>query len=229
MERITDLIFQEFEKAGYRSKDGILWKHQTYMDYWVVACADGRYELRELQDEIYENLAEEREREPEMEKNTSLLIINLVDEAGKNRQRIIEDENDVYVYKKYVIQYTQQEWDYLKGLIEREGVPYNDLLMRADLFEMMRVDHNGNLSLLYTIAHKLPFVTMAVTKKDYEISEDVHVQADLEGLLSLVDSIAAPERKTVSEGEINAVKDVISSMINEEIAIQNENRANTPT
>ena len=224
---MTDLIFQEFEKAGYRSKDGLIWKHQTYMDFWIVVCVEGEFNLSKLQEEFYEKLTAEREQEPEMEKNTSLLILNLVDEAGKNRQRIIEDENDVYVYKKYVIQYTRQEWDDLKVLMNHEGVPYGELLMRADLFEKMRSDHNGSMSLFYTIAHKLPFVTMTVTKKDYEISEEVHVQADLEGLLTWVDSIGTPERKTASEGEINAVKNAIASMINEGIAIQNENRANT--
>lgn len=228
MEHLTDLIFQEFEIAGYRRKDGLLWKHQTYMDFWIVVFIEGKYELSKLQDDIYESLAEKREQEPEMEKNTSLLIVNLVVEAGKNRQRIIEDENDVYVFKKYVIQYTRKEWGDLKELIEHEGVPYDDLLMRADLFEKMRADHNGSLSLLYTIAHKLPFVTMAVTKKDYEISDDVHVRADLRGLLAWVDFIAAPERKTASDGEIDVVKNAIASMINEEIAIHNENRANSP-
>ena len=220
MVNLIDLIFQEFEKAGYRSKDGLLWKHHAYLDFWIVVCAEGVYNLSKLQEEFYEKLAAEREQEPEMEKNTSLLILNLVDEAGKNRQRIIEDENDVYVYKKYVIQYTRQEWDDLKGLIEREGVPYDELLMKAELFEMMRADHNGSISLLYTIAHKLPFVTMTVTKKDYEFSEEVQVQADLENVLAWVDSIGAPERKTASEGEINAVKNAIASIINEEIAIQ---------
>lgn len=228
MDNLTDLVFKEFEKAGYRSEDGLLWKHQTYMDFWIVVRPEGDYDLSILQEEIYGKLTSEREREPEMEKNTSLLILNLVGEAGKNRQRIIEDENDVYVYKKYVIQYTRQEWDDVKGLIEREGVPYDELLMRADLFKKMRADHNGSWGLLYTIAHKLPFVAMTVTKKDYEISEDVHVQADLEGLLAWVDTIEAPERKTASDGEITGVKNAIASMINEEIARQNENRANTP-
>lgn len=228
MENLTDLIFQEFEKAGYKSQDGLLWKHQIYMDFWVVIRVEGKYELGKLQEDIYEKTEVEREREPEMEKNTSLLILNLVDETGKNRQRIIEDENDVYVYKKYVIQYTQQEWDELKGLMDHEDVPYDELLMRADLFERMKADHKGSMSLLYTIAHKLPFVTMTVAKKDYNISEEVHVKVELEGLLAWVDSIDAPERKTATEDEITGVKNAVASIINEEIARQNENRANTP-
>lgn len=228
MENLTDLIFQEFQKAGYGSKDGFLWKHQSYIDFWIVFHVKGDYLLSKLQEDIYERMEEVRTREPEMEKNTSLLILNLVDEAGKNRQRIIEDENDVYVFKKYVIQYTQQEWVDVKELIEKENVPYEELLMRADLFDRMRANQNGSLSLLYTIAHKLPFVTMTVTKKDYEISDEVRIQEDLKGLLDWVDAIGAPERKTASENEINAVKNAVASMINEEIAIQDENRTDSP-
>lgn len=228
MENLTDLISQEFNKAGYRSNDGFLWKHQSYMDFWIVVHVQGDYLLSKLQEDIYEKLEAERTNEPEMEKNTSLLILNLVEEAGKNRQRIIEDENDVYVFKKYVIQYTQQEWDEVRGLIESESVPFEELLMRADLFERMRANPNGCLGLLYTIAHKLPFVTMTVTKKDYEISDEVHIQAELTGLLDWVDAIETPERKTASEEEINVVKNALASMINEEIAIQDENRANSP-
>lgn len=228
MENLTDLINQEFEKAGYRSDDGILWKHQNYMDFWFVVTKEGDYELSPLQEAVYSNLEGVRNQEPEMEKNTSLLILNLVDEAGKNKQRIIEDENDVYVFKKYVIQYTWKEWEDIREIIEGEGVPFEELLMRADLFESMKADHNGSLSLLYTIAHKLPFVTMRVTKKEYEISNEVKVPEDMQELLAWVDSVRPPESKTVKEEEINAIKDTIASIITEENSGNHEDRANTP-
>ena len=78
MVNLIDLIYNEFERAGYISSDGFLWKHQKYKDYWVVREVAGDYILTELQNLIVGKLAEERAKEPEMEKNTSLLIIRKV-------------------------------------------------------------------------------------------------------------------------------------------------------
>lgn len=224
---MTDLICCEFEKANYESADRLLWKHKIYMDFWFVYMIDGNYELEEVQNQIYERLSELRKKEPEMEKNTSLLILNKVEKDGKNRERIIADENDVYVFKKYVIQYTQEEWESIRTTIE-EGAPLGDFLMKDEHFASLKENPNGPLSLLYNIAHKLPFVTMNVTKKDYGISDEVHVPERIRSVLMWVDEIPKWERKSPTDDEIDVVKRAIEKMITEELDTDDENTRNTP-
>lgn len=227
MENLTDLIYHEFEKANYESVDKLLWKHKFYMDFWFVYAIDGNYELEEVQNQVYEGLSELRMKEPEMEKNTSLLILNKVGKDGKNRERIIADENDVYVFKKYVIQYTQEEWEAIRTAIE-EGVPLSDLLMKEEHFASLKESPNGPLGLLYNIAHKLPFVTMNVTKKDYGISDELHVPERMRSVLMWVDEIPKWERKSPTDDDIDAVKRAIERMITEELNTNDENTRNTP-
>lgn len=227
MENMTDLIYREFEIANYKSTDGFFWKHKIYMDFWFVYAIDGSYELEEVQNQVYERSSELRMKEPEMEKNTSLLILNKVEKDKKNRERIIADENDVYVFKKYVIQYTQEEWEAVRTMIE-EGVPLSDILMKNEHFASFKESPNGPLGLLYNIAHKLPFVTMNVTKKDYDIPDELHVPEKMRSVLTWVDEIPKWERKSPTDDDIDTVKKAIESMITEELATNDENTRNTP-
>ena len=96
MENLIDFIYLEFEREGYNSTKGLLWKHHTYKDYWVVCYVENEYDLMHLQQWVLKETAEERAQEPEMEKNTSLLIVNKVEKGKVNQERVIADENNVY-------------------------------------------------------------------------------------------------------------------------------------
>ena len=139
MENLIDLINNEFERAGYFSSDGFLWKHHKYKDFWVVCIVGEGYVLSELQNKIVEGLTDERSREPEMEKNTSLLIIHEVEDSSENVERVISEENDVYVFKKYVLQYTAAEWNCVKSLYADGSIALSDILMRKDIFEKLTI------------------------------------------------------------------------------------------
>lgn len=223
---MTDLIFREFEKAGYMHADKLLWMHMSYTDFWVVLAIDGEYDLEKEQNHIYDNFSEMRKTEPEMEKNTSLLILNRVGVEGRNRGRVIADENDVYLFKKYVIQYSQEEWESIRSVIE-DGAPLCDLLMKEEHFASLKEAPSSPLSLLYNIAHKLPFVTMNVTKKEYDISDELKVPGKMESMLMWVDEIPKWERKSPTDDDIDAVKRAIERMITEELAANDENTGNT--
>lgn len=227
MENLTDILFREFERAGYISDDKFLWRHSTYTDFWVVLAIDGEYDLEQEQNRILDGLLEMRKKEPEMEKNTSLLILNRVNKEGRIFERVIADENDVYVFKKYVIQYTQEEWDAIRNMIEDE-VPLSDILMKNEHFAALKETPGCPLNLLYNIAHKLPFVTMNVTKKDYDFTDEIHVPERMETMLAWVDEIPKWERKNPTDDDIDAMKKAIERMIIEELVANDENTGNTP-
>ena len=222
MVNLIDLIYKEFERSGYISSDGFLWKHHMYKDYWVVCEVAGDYVLTELQNWIVGKLAEERAKEPEMEKNTSLLIIRKVDSSSDNLERVISEENDVYVFKKYVLQYTEVEWNCVKTLYVDGSIPLSVILMRSDIFEKVRDNQCCPEALLYRIAHKLPFATMNVAKKEYEYSNNIAVPDVMNPLLKWVDGIPAWEGKTPSEQELNAMKELVRKIVESETIERHE-------
>ena len=222
MVNLIDLIYKEFERAGYISSDGFLWKHHKYKDYWVVCEVAGDYVLTELQNWIVGKLAEERVKEPEMEKNTSLLIIRKVDSSSDNLERVISEENDVYVFKKYVLQYTEVEWNCVKTLYVDGSIPLSVILMRSDIFEKVRDNQCCPEALLYRIAHKLPFATMYVAKKEYEYSNNIVVPDVMNLLMEWVDGIPAWEGKTPSEQELNAMKELVQTKVESETIERHE-------
>ena len=222
MVNLIDLIYKEFERSGYISSDGFLWKHHKYKDYWVVWEVAGDYVLTELQNWIVGKLAEERAKEPEMEKNTSLLIIRKVKSSSGNLERVIAEENDVYVFKKYVLQYTEVEWNCVKTLYADGSMPLSDILMMSDIFEKVRDNQCCPEALLYRIAHKLPFATMNVAKKEYEYSDNIVVPDVMNPLLEWVDEIPACEGKAPSEQELNAMKELVQTKVESETMERHE-------
>ena len=105
MENLIDLINNEFKIARYEEMGQGIWKHQVYNDFWVIVSIKGDYELDKLQEDIFARADSVRKEFPSSEKSTSLLIVQQVgNNAEKNPQKVIEDENNVYYFKKYVIQ-----------------------------------------------------------------------------------------------------------------------------
>ncbi len=224
MENLIDLIYMEFEREGYNSENRLLWKHRTFKDYWVVCYVEGDYDLHNMQQWVLKETAEERAQEPEMEKNTSLLIVNKVEEGKVNQERIIADENNVYYFKKYVLQYTEEEWEKIKGLFIGGSTLIGDLLMRAELFEEVKKDRDCPESLLYRIAHKLPFASLSVSKKAYDLPEGLSVSDELADVLQWVDNIPMWEGKNPNEREMNNVINAVKGLVENEIAEHHENR-----
>ena len=133
----------------------------------------------------------------------------------------------MYVFKKYVIQYTQEDWDAIRNVIDDE-VPLSNILMQEKHFASLKANPDSPLNLLYNIAHKLPFVTMNVMKKDYDITDELIVPERMESMLAWVDDVPKWERKNPTDDDIDAVKRAIERMITEELATNDENTGNTP-
>lgn len=217
MENLIDLIKSEFENAQYSPIGDRLWKHTVHSDFWVIKDVIGDYDLEVLQEEIFAGLAGLRKDYPASEKNTSLLILQKVESAeNKTPQQVIENENDVYYFKKYVIQYTDAEWSAAKAIVQQEGVSLGRLLMKTDVFEAIKRDKNSANHLLYTVAHKLPFVMMLAERRPYDPNPEITVGAELQGLFERIEGFRDMESKNASEEEMAAASAFIDQWINED-------------
>lgn len=215
MENLIDLIHNEFKIAQYEEIGQRIWKHLAYNDFWVTVSLEGEYELDKLQEDIFASLEGVRKDFPSSEKSTSLLIIQRVgSNAEKNPHRVIEDENNVYYFKKYVIQYTEVEWNEVKTLID-EGRSLGELLMETDVFEQLKHNVKSANRLLYTVAHKLPFIMMRAERKPYDPNPNITVGAELQHLLERIDEFRDMQGRNATEDELIEASTFIDQWINE--------------
>ena len=215
MENLIDLIHNEFKIAQYEEIGQRIWKHLEYNDFWVTVNLEGEYELDKLQEDIFASLEGVRKDFPSSEKSTSLLIIQRVgSNAEKNPHRVIEDENNVYYFKKYVIQYTEVEWNEVKTLID-EGRSLGELLMETEVFEQLKQNENSANRLLYTVAHKLPFIMMRAERKPYDPNPNITVGAELQHLLERIDEFRDMQGRNATEDELIEASTFIDQWISE--------------
>lgn len=215
MENLIDLIHNEFKIAQYKEIEQRIWKHLEYNDFWVTVSLEGEYELYKLQEDIFASLEGVRKDFPSSEKSTSLLIIQRVgSNAEKNPHRVIEDENNVYYFKKYVIQYTEVEWNEVKTLID-EGRSLGELLMETEVFEQLKQNVNSANRLLYTVAHKLPFIMMRAERKPYDPNPNITVGAELQHLLERIDEFRDMQGRNATEDELIEASTFIDQWISE--------------
>lgn len=215
MEHLIDLIYNEFKIAQYDEIGTGILKHHVYNDFWVIVNIDGDYELDELQEDIFARLDGMRKDFPSSEKSTSLLIIQRVgSNAGKKPKKVIEDENNVYYFKKYVIQYTESEWNEAKMLID-EGRSLGELLMETEVFEQVKQNMNSANKLLYMVAHKLPFIMMQAERRPYDPNPNIVVSAELQHLLERIDEFRDMQGRNATEDELIEASTFIDQWINE--------------
>lgn len=219
MEYMIDLIRSEFELAQYKQldKEGLLWKHKDYNDFWQICVVEGDFDIDVLQEQIFADLTPLRKDIPESEKSTSLLILQLVhDVKGKEPQQVIDVENNVYYFKKYVIQFTREDWEATRQVIPADFQNLGQVLMRPDVFEHIKHDENNPYRLLYTIAHKLPFVMMQAERRDYNPIPALVFDVDLQPIFAWTEEMMDMTGRNVSDEELIAAKAAINSFINAE-------------
>ena len=216
MEHLINLIRSEFEIAQYFPLDdkGLLWKHKEYSDFWIICEIKGEFELEGLQEQIYGDLASLRKDFPECEKSMSLLILNHQEKTeDRNLKQVIDGENNVYYFKKYIIQYTTDEWTSVKDLLPAGYRNLGNMLMDSDIFEQVRNSDNSPYHLLYTVAHKLPFVMMKVERKEYNPNPVFIINQELQSVFLLEEGLPDLSGRTPSEEDIQAANDAIDSWI----------------
>lgn len=165
MENINDIIINEFQKWGYtqvNEVDGrpffINANYTTCVDYWLVS-----YDIDDFNNQkgIFDKVMEISTNMKFVEKNLSLLLLVDMDNPNNKKNDTIEIENEKSYFKKYVLKYNQES---VKGLIdiinEKKAKSIAELTLDIQYFSKLQSDI-GQLTpntLLYSIAHKLPFI-----------------------------------------------------------------------
>lgn len=199
MENINDIIANEFAINGYDKIYEIerrpLMKASSGIDYWLVGVnANDFYNQKEL----FDSILMQQEKFDFIEKNLSLLLLVDVNNSSNKDVDVIQIENDKSFFKKYVIKYDQES---AKGLIEimaNEAVQsIASLLLNMEYFVQLKkeVNQQSAISLLYNIAHKLPFIPlMSSTKQRIEAALDFD-SSELTDLLKWVNDAPTDEKR----------------------------------
>lgn len=168
METIKDLLEEFFRQAQYKridNKENILYRHDIHPDYWIIV---EKFSLAE-QHKLFESLNENRKQYDDMEKNTTILLLNNLDSAyALNMDQCIEIENDPYLFKKNVLSYKPEVAVKLNRILKAEHTDFSKYLFRESTYEDLEKDTNGVAALAYCIAQKLPFIIMDVETQKYE-------------------------------------------------------------
>ena len=210
METIDDLIRKIFQRCGYSL---VPVKRYTFAvmdksshDYWLIIHD---FQL-ENQAELFENIKDAFEDESFI-KNISVLCIRCVEEIDLQHvdNEILEIENDPYFFKKYVLAYTHESEGELVPLIDKEfnsGKTISEVVMDKEVFKKLKEEtYFGAYHLLYSIAHKLPFMTMDVSPKDFDAVADFMIKLDetknlLVSIQDITDANAVDFIKKLIEG-----------------------------
>lgn len=175
METIEELICSEFIKAGYSGIGEFdyppVFSNVDNSDFWlIVSDYDIDVEYQKKLADTYGNITDAYIAAA---KNTSVLVLKKVeqiDDVYKNWA--VGIENDKFYFKKYVLLYTDAAFAKLKNeVLADKDKCLSDYLVDTKVFENLKADSSdGAFSLLYGIAHKLPFLLVKMQKSNLELA-----------------------------------------------------------
>lgn len=175
METIDELIISEFTKAGYSAIGKIdnapIYANDNKTDFLLIV---DDYDIDvEYQKDMADAYGKATAEYMAADKNTSILVLKNVDNMNEANQKwAVEMENDKFYFKKYVLLYTDAAWAMLKNnILQEEERSLSSYLVDATNFEKLKADaSDGAYSLLYGIAHKLPFLLVEMQKSKLELA-----------------------------------------------------------
>lgn len=156
-----------FQQYGYqilgKIDHVIVIKSKDFEDYWLIAESLETFERQsKLHDDLVNGILKDY---PKFDKNTSLLL--LVD-GEANWEENMGIEKDPFVFKKYVLNYTDTAFTQMREMVEQCGGVEN-AVMNEEVFKCLADGRdNGGAALLYGMMHKLPFIPI----KAYSIGEN---------------------------------------------------------
>jgi hypothetical protein len=170
---MIDIVTKLFEDRGYEEKhssDMKIFSLKEKYNYWVVISLDILNQIREDQIELFVK-AKEIINQPQFDKNANLLVLNKVENLEDvNKDYLLQVEEDPFHFKKCIIYYTKDELAKLKEAIGDFAVTASieSMILREEIFSIHKqsFDANEYQSLLYRIAHKMPFIKINITQVD---------------------------------------------------------------
>lgn len=171
---ITELFKQFNYEVIDEARDLSFFKHINYKDFWIIVNAVNAFKLED-QETIAGKAKTIFAQYKEAEKNTSLLVLLQVEQTSEGiLNDIVEIENDPFYFKKYVLAYTKSS----KEAIEQYSIKnFSSILMQPQNFQALKneAEVSGPYHLLYSIAHKLPFLMTDVQVQDTSLSSNQYI------------------------------------------------------
>lgn len=175
MENINKLILTEFSQAGYSVIGEIehspILANEAKSDFWMIFGDFDKNEDAQLA--LYDKYRHATDSYPAADKNISVLVLKKEERVEEEkRQWAVEIENDKFFFKKYVLLYTDEAFAKLQDeiLVDAEK-KLSDYLCDRNVFEQLKEDTpDGAYTLLYGIAHKLPFLLVQMEKSHLELA-----------------------------------------------------------
>ncbi len=159
-------LFSQFNYKVVSDADSISFiKHNNYADFWIIKNALDAFRLEE-QETIAGKAKTTFDQHKEVAKNTSLLVLLEVNQISEDIiDTIIEIENDPFYFKKYVLAYTKRSKETIETFRPEN---LSSSLMKPEWFKALKdeADNSGPYHLLYSIAHKLPFIMTDVKMQE---------------------------------------------------------------
>lgn len=211
MKDILEFIFDEFIKAKYVvvkrdiKEFTCILKHNYHEDYWIVM---NDFNL-EQQKEYFKTCQSIVGQDPASLKNISVLIVKEVENIGINeRQWCIDLENNPFFFKKYGLVYTMDAWSKLKELFK--SMPddsFTSIIMKPELFSQYKDGDNVDIALMYSIAHKMPFIMIETQGMTLDIPTEYGMNEPQKKELIWLDSIAVDNLEEMITTSLKRIKD----------------------
>ena len=175
---MNDFITELFKQFNYgvidEAEDISFFKHINYKDFWIIVNAVNAFKLED-QETIAGKAKTIFAQYKEAEKNTSLLVLLQVEQISEGiLDDIVEIENDPFYFKKYVLAYTKSSKEAIKQYSIKN---FSSILMQPRNFQALKneAEVSDPYHLLYSIAHKLPFLMTDVQVQDTSLSSNQYI------------------------------------------------------
>lgn len=203
---INDIVINIFKEFNYqieenteRSDACLLSSGGVVHDYWLIV---NEFSL-DNQAQTYNQL-KNKAKDEYFAKNASLLYLKHQDSINLSRidEDILKIENDPFYFKKYVLPYTtDSERGLINILSSSTENTISDAIMQIENFKQLQVETNyGAYHLLYSLAHKLPFMTMNVKHKSFKALKTTYQGSEEEQ--RLLDQIQSLNEDTLFNKEV---------------------------
>ncbi|MDP3944824.1 MAG: hypothetical protein Q8Q51_02915 [Lutibacter sp.] len=173
MKTIINNLFHQVGLLNKEVNGGVLhfFEEDNKYSYWLVIETDNLTEVIEKQSEYF-NVSKEVANNEWFDKNVSMIILHKVENFDNIQNLVIEIEENPYLFKKQIILYKNTEVEKLNQTINSQEITIKDFIENKILDEETFKIHKKNInnndyeSLLYRLAHKIPFIKLCIIQEN---------------------------------------------------------------
>lgn len=174
MESIINSLFEEIGLEAQLTEFGKVYyfRDANQFSFWLVIETANLNTIIENQSNFF-TVSKELLKNEWFDKNANLLILcKSSSELPLDKNLLIDIEENPYLFKKQILYYTENENQKLLEAIATSTLTtkkfFEKKLLSNTIFEQHKTNLNNNAfeSLLYRVAHKVPFLNIKVEQKD---------------------------------------------------------------